>query len=319
MKPETPEAGVISPSSWIIWQAWTIEGNVIQLRTDTVKALSGATALDPGSPERAKQYFKLFDGSSLPRAEIGSGALPAPSEEPRQGILHFWTITCKLRINAQVEIEDFRLAGDKSKAYKHPIMDLIDSHGAFAGRAVLHIEPGIPFSVTMEFIVHSISPSDADEGTHYLGLLFYSKDKEIGLGRYALQKWKQAGQSDSSEDEEEVDDKEHQNLSEPGLDAPHPTITDPLTEVNEDPEAQSDDRNEDDMEEDIGETISISNYASGAYPPLRERKQRRFFNVIAIQRHDDGVAERVGVGKILESAIRDSFDEGPVWSEVLLG
>lgn len=245
-----------------------------------------------------------------------------------------------------MEITDFRLAGDQSKAHKHPIMDLVDSRGAFAGRVVLHPERGVPFAIDMEFVVHSLSPR-YDEGVHYLGFISYDEDKELGLGIYALESGRKLGQaerSDSDEEEEEEEEGEEEEgeeeeeegeeeeeeakdeqqqdgkgspkSSEPGLKVPPPTPAEPSTEASKEAAAgsQSEDPNEERLDEN---EETMSDYITQAYPPLKQRQQWRFFNVIAIRRHDDGVAERIGIGKILESAIRDSFDGGPVWSEVI--
>jgi hypothetical protein len=43
------------------------------------------------------------------------------------------------------------------------------------------------------------------------------------------------------------------------------------------------------------------------------------FHVMLITRDADGVAERRGIGKILQSSLDLSFEPGPRWEEIILG
>jgi hypothetical protein len=49
-----------------------------------------------------------------------------------------------------------------------------------------------------------------------------------------------------------------------------------------------------------------------------EHQTTKLFYVLLIHWHSDGVAERVGVGLVVGTAIRDSLAPGPVWKEILL-
>jgi len=58
---------------------------------------------------------------------------------------------------------------------------------------------------------------------------------------------------------------------------------------------------------------------SSIFPTPEERREARFFNVLVVQWQQNGIAERVGIGMVLETGIRDALRQGPLWREVLLG
>lgn len=51
---------------------------------------------------------------------------------------------------------------------------------------------------------------------------------------------------------------------------------------------------------------------------LENPSMARWFYVLLVRWQEDGVAERIGIGMVLETSIRDSLSPGPVWKEVFL-
>lgn len=59
--------------------------------------------------------------------------------------------------------------------------------------------------------------------------------------------------------------------------------------------------------------------AKESYPDKEGQHPLRLYDVLEIMWRDDGVAERVGIGKVLISAVQKSLDPGVTWKEIVLG
>ena len=43
------------------------------------------------------------------------------------------------------------------------------------------------------------------------------------------------------------------------------------------------------------------------------------YHVMMVTRPEEGIVERLGLGRVLHEAVKDAYGDGPVWKEVILG
>lgn len=65
--------------------------------------------------------------------------------------------------------------------------------------------------------------------------------------------------------------------------------------------------------------LADTEVARRSYPDKQGQHPSRLYDVLEIMWRDDGVAERIGIGKVLISAVKTSLDPGCIWKEIVLG